>query len=361
MQSVAAPSRVVIITGGSSGIGLCTALLFARRGWKVGLIARNEEGLRKAAARVREAGGVAATASADVADSVALTEAAAKLQAELGPVDVWINDAGGAVISRFVDTTEDEFRRTIDVTFLGQVNGTRVALAAMRPRRRGTIIGIGSAVSFRAVPMMSAYSAAKWALRGFYEAVRAELMHDRLPIHLGLVHPPAVNTPFFSHAVSRFGDGHEDERPRPPPPVYEPELIADAIWMAVSERRRDVKVSGSTEQFAVLNTLMPGVLDRLSALLGFPAQRTSRRDVRELSAPSLFQSGNTEAVVHGPFAREAKASSLQMWLQRNRFTIGLSGIALAIAMKPARRRRVSKAARAAAARGSAQVARLTRK
>ncbi len=329
------PSRVVIITGGSSGIGLCTALLFARRGWRVGLIARSEAGLTAAAQRIRDAGGRVATASADVTDSTALAAAAARIESELGPMEVWVNNAGIGMIARFTDTEERDFHRVLHVTFLGQVNGTRVALASMIPRDRGAVIGICSAVGYRAVPMMSAYSAAKWAVRGFYEAVRSELMHDRIHVHLGLVHPPAVNTPFFSHAPAHLGAGHEGDSPRPPPPVYEPELIAEAVWLAVSEQRRDVKVSGSTEQFAVMNALMPGVLDRLTALVGFVAQRTSRRDVAQLRKPALHE-GHGEGVIHGPFTREARSSSGQMWLQRNRLAVGLAGLALAIAMKPAR-------------------------
>jgi NADP-dependent 3-hydroxy acid dehydrogenase YdfG len=334
----AVSSHVIVITGGSSGIGLATALLYAKRGWRVGLIARAEAGLAAAAERIRAAGGTVATASADVTDSAALAAAAAQIEAAIGPMDVWVNNAGIAVIGRFADTTERDFRRSVDVTFMGQVNGARVALAAMTPRNRGTIVGIGSAVSYRAVPMMAAYSAAKWAVRGFYEAVRAELMHDRIRVHVAVVHPPAVNTPFFSHAPAQFGPGHEDENPRPPPPVYEPELIAEAVWLAVSEQRRDVKVSGSTEQFAILNALAPGVLDAVSSLVGFVAQRTSRRDVAQLRAPSLYEGGG-KGVVHGPFSHEAKSGSSQMWLQRNRLAIGLAGLGIAIALKPARRRR----------------------
>ena len=332
------PSRVIVITGGSSGIGLATALLYARRGWRVGLIARSLDGLAAAAERVRVAGAPVATAAADVTDSAALAAAAAQIEAELGPIEVWVNNAGIAVLGRFTDCDERDFRRSIDVTFMGQVNGTRVALAAMAPRKRGTIIGICSAVGYRAVPMMAAYSAAKWAVRGFYEAVRSELMHDRIRVHLGLVHPPAVNTPFFSHAPANFGAGHETDSPRPPPPVYQPELIAEAVWLAVSEQRRDVRVGGTTEQFAVLNTLMPGVLDRVAALAGFVAQRTRRRDVAQLRAPALYE-GNSKGVVHGPFGHEARAGSSQMWLQRNRLALGLAGLSVAIAMKPARRAR----------------------
>lgn len=332
------PSRVAVITGGSSGIGLCTALLFARRGWRVGLIARNEAGLATAAARIREAGGRAATAAADVTDSAALAAAAQRIESELGPTEVWINGAGVGVVARFTDTSEQDFHRVLHVTFLGQVNGTRIALAAMTPRGRGTIVGIGSAVSFRAMPMMSAYSAAKWALRGFYEAVRSELMHDRVPIHIALVHPPATNTPFFSHAPAHFAAGHEGDSPRPPPPVYDPEVVAEAIWLAVSERRRDVKITGSTEQFAVMNALMPGVTDRLVALMGFAVQRTRRSDVARLRAPALYD-GQGAGVIEGPFTREARRHSSQMWMQRNRLPIALAGIAAAIALKPIRRRR----------------------
>ncbi len=332
------PSRVAIITGGSSGIGLCTALLFARRGWRVGLIARSEEGLAAAAERVREAGGRVATAAADVTDSAALAAAAQRIESELGPMELWVNGAGIGLVARFTDTSEADFHRVLHITFLGQVNGTRVALASMTPRGRGTIVGIGSAVAYRAVPMMSAYSAAKWAVRGFYEAVRAELMHDRIPIHVAVVHPPATNTPFFSHAPAHFAAGHETDSPRPPPPVYQPELVADAIWLAVTERRRDVKVSGSTEQFAVMNALVPGIMDWISALAGFVVQRTGRRDVAQLRAPALHE-GKSAGVIHGPFTREARSSSSQMWMQRNRLPIGLAGLVLALALKPARRAR----------------------
>ncbi len=328
-------SRVIIITGGSSGIGLCTALLFARRGWRVGLIARSETGLAAAAERIRAAGGRVATASADVSDSTALAAAATRIESELGPMEVWVNNAGVGMVARFTDTDERAFHRVVHVTFLGQVNGTRIALASMTPRNRGTIVGIASGVAYRAVPMMSAYSASKWALRGFYEAVRAELMHDRIRVHLAVVDPPSVNTPFFSHAPAHFGAGHEGDSARPPPPVYEPELIAEGVWLAVSEQRREVRVSGSTEQLAVMNALMPGVLDRIAALVGFVAQRTSRRDVAALRAPALYE-GNSEGVVHGPFTREARASSGQMWLQRNRLAVGLAGLGVAIALKPAR-------------------------
>jgi short-subunit dehydrogenase len=251
---------------------------------------------------------------------------------------VWINNAGAGFVGRFTETEPDEFRRVIEVTFLGQVNGTRVALASMAPRGHGSIIGIGSELAFRGVPLQSAYSAAKFALRGFYDAVRTELMHDRIGIHIGMVHPPAVNTPFFSHAGARFDAAHADSNPRPPPPVYEPEVIAEAVWLAFSEQRRELVVTGSNVLMVMAGRLMPRVLDRVLALTGAAAQRTQRRDVAALRAPGLF-AGAGDGVVHGPFRREARVSSLQMWLQRNRYAVGLAGIGLAIALRPPRPRR----------------------
>jgi short-subunit dehydrogenase len=332
----AAPSRVVVITGGSSGIGLCTALLFARRGWRIGLIARSEPGLEAAAAAIRALGAPVATAAADVTDSAALAAAAQRLDAALGPPEIWINNAGVGFFGRFTDTGEDAFHQIVHTTFLGQVYGTRVALAAMTPRARGTIVGIGSELAFRGVPLQSAYSASKFALRGFYEALRAELMHDRIPVHIAMVHPPAVNTPFFSHAGARFDPPDSDSAPRPLPPVYQPELVAEAIWLAVSEQRRDILVGGSSALTVAMNRLMPGVLDRVMGLAGMAVQRTKRRDVAALRAPALSE-GTSTGTVHGPFGREARTTSMQMWLQRNRYAIGLAGIGLAIALRSPRK------------------------
>ena len=217
-------ARVVAITGASSGIGRATAQHFARHGWRVGLIARSEENLDAARGDVVTAGGTASVQVADVADSAQLERAAERIEMELGPIDVWINNAGVSVYGKFLDITEEEFRRVTDTNYFGTVNGTRIALKRMVPRNRGTIVQILSAISYRAVPLQSAYSGSKYALRGFTEAVRAELIHDNSAVHVTMVHPPGVNTPFYNHAVS-----HMPEPVHPPPPVYQPEVIADAI------------------------------------------------------------------------------------------------------------------------------------
>ena len=328
------PSRVIVITGGSSGIGRCTAALFARRGWRVGLIARGETGLRAAAEDIRAAGGHVATASADVADADALQQAADQLARELGPPEVWINAAAAGFYARFMDMTETEYRRVMDVTFMGTVHGTRAALAAMTPRGRGSVINVASALGFRAVPLQSAYCAAKFAMRGFTEAVRSELIHDRSPIHLGIVHPPSVNTPFFSHAGMRMTGVHANHNPAPPPPVYAPEVIAEGIWLAVSERRRELRITGASVQLTWMNRLMPRVFDQLAARIGMAAQMTPRAAVAAVRDPSLFDAPRLPSPMAGPFKSVARTHSTQMWAQRHRLSLGLAAVGLAFALRP---------------------------
>jgi NAD(P)-dependent dehydrogenase (short-subunit alcohol dehydrogenase family) len=325
--------RVVVITGGSSGIGLATAQAFAQRGWRVGLIARGAEGLAAAVGRLRNGPGSAAYALADVADPDGLEEAARQLERDLGPISVWINNAGISVFGKLLDVPDEEFRRVLDVTLLGTVNGTRTALRRMLPRRQGTIVNVGSLVAFRGAPLQTAYSAAKFGVRGFTEALRSELIHDRAGVHLAIVHPPSTNTPFFSHAGARMAGS-----PRPVPPVYQPELVAGAIWLAVSERRREVKVTGSTVQLALLNAALPGVMDRVLAWFGYPAQRTMRADVAQRRDPALFDAARNVSAAHGPFGSEALGNSTLMWAGRNRWAVGLGLTALFLATRPRRRR-----------------------
>lgn len=323
--------RVVAITGASSGIGRVSAQLFARRGWDIGLIARNADALGEAQAECERYGSRAVVAAADVTDRDALEEAAETIEGTLGPIDVWVNDAGQTFYGKFWETPADEFAHITAVTYLGAVNGTRVALSRMRARNAGTIVNVISAVSYRAIPLQSAYSGAKYALRGFTEAVRSELINDWSRVHLTMVHPPATNTPFFSHAGSVM-----DGAPRPPPPVYQPELVAEGIYLAATSRRREVRVGGSTEQFAIGNRLFPGLLDWVSGLLGVAAQRTRRRDVAALRDPNLHAPGELAYTTHGPYDRESTESSLQFWLTRNRLPLALGAVAL-LAVRPRRR------------------------
>jgi short-subunit dehydrogenase len=304
-------AQVVIITGGSSGIGRCTAALFARRGWKVGLIARGEEGLAASRADIEAAGAQAATAQADVTDSKALAEAADALVAALGPVDVWINCAGNGVYGRFADVPEREFQRVTDVTYHGSVNGTRVALANMRPRDAGSIVNVCSAIAFHGLPLMSSYAGAKAAVRAFGQAVQGELRLERSHIRIGTVFPPAVNTPFFSHAVSHMG-----WPARPAWPVYQPEVVAQGIWQAVASGRREMTISGTAAAFSLATRLVPGVIAWCMARFGIERQLTRDRDACRLQEPTLFAASQRVFDVHGPFGTGARARSMHLFLER---------------------------------------------
>ena len=326
--------RVVVVTGGSSGIGRSTARLFARRGWRVGLVARSEDGLQAAQRDLAAGGATVAVAAADVTDSDALRRAALALAGKLGPIDAWINNAGIGVFARFVDMPEAEFRRVTEVNYLGVVNGTRVALEHMRPRDAGAIVNICSAIGLRGVPLQSAYSGAKYAMRGFAEALRAELAHERSPVHLTTVYPPSVNTPFYNHAVS-----HARGAPRPPPPVYQPEVVADAIYFAATHRRRDVLVGGQTVQVRLLNVLAPGLAERLLALFGPMTQTSSKRAVAEARDENVFNPMQQAAGEHGAFDSESLSSSVQLWATKNRMAVamGLATTAIALALFSRRR------------------------
>ena len=310
---------VVVITGASSGIGRTAAALFGQHGWRVGLIARSADNLDAARKDVVRAGGTAAVAVADVSDSAALEAAAARIEGELGPIDVWINNAGVGIFAKFMDIPEDEFRRLTDVNYLGTVNGTRVALRRMLPRNRGTVVQILSAISYRGVPLQSPYSGSKYALRGFTEAIRAELANDKSAVHVTMVHPPAVNTPFYNHALS-----HMPKPVRPPPPVYQPELVADAIYLAATTRRREVKVAGATLGFAVANKLAPGLLDFFAGKFGVTSQQSDEGGAVAVRDPNLQGPGQRPSSTHGPFDGESLSSSMQMWANKNRGAVGLA-------------------------------------
>jgi short-subunit dehydrogenase len=309
-------AQVVIITGGSSGIGRCTAALFARRGWKVGLIARGAEGLAASLQDIEAIGAVAATAQADVTDSGALEEATDAIVAALGPVDVWINCAGNGVYGRFGDVPEREFRRVTDVTYHGAVNGTRVALANMRPRDAGCIVNVCSAVAFHGLPLMSSYAGAKAAVRAFGQAVQGELRLERSRIRISTVFPPAVNTPFFSHAVSHMG-----WPARPAWPVYQPEVVAQGIWQAVASGRKEMTISGTAAAFSLATRLAPGLIAWCMSRLGMERQLTRDRDACRLQEPTLFVASRRVFDVHGPFGNGARARSMHLFLERQLTTV----------------------------------------
>ena len=317
--------KTVIITGGSSGIGRGTAIVFARRGWQVGLIARGEAGLAAAAADVRAEGMPAATAVADVADSAALREAAQGVVAALGVPDVWINCAGNGVYGRFAAVPEAEFDQVTAVTYGGTVNGCRIALELMRPSGRGTVVNVCSAVAFHGLPLMTSYAGAKAAVRGFAQALRAELRMERSAIRVSTVFPPAVNTPFFSHAVSHMG-----WPARPAPPVYQPEVVAAGIYLAATTGRAELIVSGTAAAFSLATRISPRLIAFLMCQMGFDGQLTRDPEAARLEEPTLFAPALVAAPVRGPFGKRARGFSTQLWASR--YTgVFLAGAALGAA------------------------------
>ena len=300
--------KTVIITGGSSGIGRCTARLFARNGWRVGLIARGEAGLHAAAEELSAEGVTVATAMADVSSSAGLQAAADQITAVLGCPDLWINCAGNGVYGRFQSVPENEYDRVTAVTYTGTVNGTRIALALMAPHGRGTVINVCSAIAFHGMPLMASYAGAKAAVRGFAQAIQAELRMARSPLRLCTVFPPAVNTPFFSHAVSHMG-----WPARPARPVYEPEVIAAGIFLAARTRPPEMLISGTAAAFSLLCRIAPRLAAFCMTQLGLDGQLTRDARAVDLQCPTLFAPSPVSSPVHGPFSSLARRHSAQLW------------------------------------------------
>ncbi len=314
------PPGTVVITGASSGIGRCTAGLLARNGWRVGLIARGQAGLQVVRDDAEREGARAMTAQADVTDPDALEAAAAGIEQALGPIDVWVNCAGNATYARFLDTSAEEFRRVTDVTYLGTVNGTRVALKRMLPRDRGRIVNVCSAVAYHGMPLLSSYSGAKHAMRGFDQAVRAELQQEGSEVHLITVFPPAVNTPFCDHAISHMG------RPgRPMPPIYQPEVVAEAIHLAATGRRREMPVTFTTVLFALGVRLAPALVGMAIRRLGYDGQLTNQAASLARYDPTVFTESSQASPVHGAFGAQARSGSVHLRILRVLAWLGRPG------------------------------------
>ena len=295
--------RVVVVTGASAGVGRATVRAFAKKGFSVGLIARGTEGLEAAAAEVRREGVRAVAVAADVADAEAVESAAERIERELGPIDVWVNVAMTTVYAPFAEITVAEYKRATEVTYLGYVYGTMAALRRMRPRNRGTIVQVGSALSYRAIPLQAPYCGAKFAIRGFTDALRSELLHDRLSIHITMVQMPALNTPQFN-----WGRNKLPMRPQPVPPIFQPEVAADAIVFASTARMREVWVGGSTFKAILANKIAPWFLDRYLARYGYESQMSSEPALKD-APDNLFKPLEGDFGAHGRFDREALAST----------------------------------------------------
>jgi len=328
---------IAVVTGASAGIGRATAREFAAHGWDVAVLARDRARLETAAAEIRNRGVRALPIVTDVADFAAVEAAAIRVEQELGPIDVWVNNAMATVFAPFSRITAAEFRRGTEVTYLGQVHGTMAALAQMRPRNRGTIVNVGSALAYRAIPLQSVYCGAKYAVRGFTDALRAELLHERCAVKLVMVHLPAVNTPQFDWALNKTG-----RRPQPMPPIYQPELPARAIFFAATHsQRREIWVGMSTVMTIVANKLAPGLLDRYLARNGYSGQLTDEA-LPEHAPANLFETAPGDYAAHGRFDDAARERSWEMLASRHRGVMlaGLTGLAALAGFLACRRRKL---------------------
>jgi NAD(P)-dependent dehydrogenase (short-subunit alcohol dehydrogenase family) len=328
--------EVVVVTGASAGVGRATAREFARRGGDVALIARGADGLEAARCEVEALGGRALVLPADVADPDQVEAAAARAEAELGPIDVWVNNAFAGILARFMDTSPEEFRRATEVTYFGQVHGTRSALKRMLPRNRGTVVLVGSALAYRGIPLQSAYCGAKHALQGFQDSVRAELLHDRSQVHLVMVQLPALNTPQFDWVRARVPG-----RPQPLGAIYQPEVAAQAIWFAAHSRRKEIVVGAPAVGANVGAKLASGLLDRYLAKTAVEGQydRTTKGPDRR---DNLFEPVPGDHGARGRFSARARTRSPQLWASRHRaWLAGAVALGATMAVTLAARRRAS--------------------
>ena len=304
--------HIVVITGASAGVGRAAALAFAEQGSDVALIARDAEALEEVAQAARGHGVRALTIPMDMTAADAVEAAAERVERELGPIDVWVNNAMVTMFSPISEMKPVEFARITDVTYLGYVWGTMAALKRMRERDRGVIVQVGSALAYRAIPLQSAYCGAKHAIRGFTYALRCELMHDKSGVRVTMVQMPALNTPQFDWALSRMPGA-----PRPVAPVYEPEVAARAIVWSAQHPRRELHVGLSSIAAIVANKIAPGCLDRYLAKRAFGAQQRKSATDPEHSV-DLWHSVPGLHSVRGSFSNEAKSTCASLWIDTHR-------------------------------------------
>jgi NAD(P)-dependent dehydrogenase (short-subunit alcohol dehydrogenase family) len=314
-------SPVVVVTGASAGVGRASAIAFGRRGYRVALLARGAEGLEGAAREVEAAGGETLVVPCDVSVAEAVEAAAERVEAELGPIDVWVNAAMVAVLAYVEDTDPDDFRRVTEVDYLGFVHGTMAALRRMRPRDRGVIVQVGSALSYRAIPLQASYCGAKFAVRGFTDALRTELRHQGSGVRVTMVQLPGLNTPQFTWVRTTLR-----RQPRPVAPVYQPEVAADGIVHAAEHPRRELWVGASTVAVIVGSQLAPGLADRYLARTNVKGQQTDQP--LDPSRPDYLYRPLGDRGTHGPFDDEAKGSSVQLELSKRRGVVAGAGAAL---------------------------------
>ncbi len=316
--------EVVMITGASAGVGRAVVREFAKRSAKIGLIARGRERLQATQEEVRQLGGDALPLAVDVANAGQVDDAAERVEREFGPIDIWINNAMTTVFAPFVEITPEEFQRATEVTYLGCVHGTMSALRRMRQRGRGAIVQVGSALAYRSIPLQSAYCGAKHAIVGFTDSIRCELIHENSPIHITVVHLPAMNTPQFSWCRTKL-----PRQPQPVPPIYQPEVAARAIYWAAHQRRRELFVGLPTAKAIYGQDVAPGLADTYLGHTCYEAQQAD--EALPADRPdNLFEPVPGDWAAHGIFSGRASSTSPATWLSMHRATVGaaLGGLAL---------------------------------
>lgn len=301
--------EVVVVTGASAGVGRAIVRAFAKRGAHIGLLARGREGLEAACEDVEKLGGRALAIPTDVADPQQVEAAAQQIEAQFGPIDVWVNDAMASVFSPFKAMQPDEFKRVTEVAYLGFVYGTMAALKRMLPRNTGKIIQIGSALAYRSIPLQSAYCGAKHAIRGFTDSIRCELLHDKSKVKITMVQLPAVNTPQFGWVKSRL-----PRKAQPVPPIYEPELIADAVTWVTDHYRRELFLGLGTVLIIQGNKFLPALGDWYLSKTGYKSQQTQQP--ADPNRPNNIWKPVDAAQdfgAHGTFDKQARSTSWQIW------------------------------------------------
>lgn len=319
-------NKVVVITGATGGVGRVTAWEFARQGAKIALLAREPHQLENTAKEVRGYGGTALPIITDVSNHDEIEKAAEQTEKELGPIDIWINNAMNSVFAPFEEITADEFKRVTEVTYLGQVYGTMSALKRMRPRNYGSIILIGSALAYRGIPLQSAYCGSKHGIQGFYDSLRCELLHQKSKINICMIQLPAMNTTQFGWVLSKLPN-----KPRPMGKVYQPEVAARAILFAAVHRRRSLWVGFPTYKAIIGNKIAPWYADWVLSRNGFQGQQTE-----EPSDPdrknNVWLPVPEDRGAYGDFRNIATNHSFMLWLSINRFYVRLFLLAVIVAV-----------------------------
>jgi len=318
--------QVVVVTGASSGIGRAIARAFGAAGAKVGLIARTRAALEEAEREIAASGSEALVLPLDVSDPRKVSDAARAVVERFGRIDTWVNDAMVSVFSPVHRTTPDEYRRVVEVNYLGTVHGTLAALEHMRKQGEGVILQIGSALVYRSIPLQSAYCASKAAIRGFTDSLRSELFHEKSRIKVCMLQLPAVNTPQFAVVRTRL-----PRKPKPVPPIFQPEVIARAALHAALHPTREMWVSGSAVKAILGQRIIPGLLDRYLGRIGYDAQQTGE-PVARYRPDNVFAPLPGDRGAHGAFDAESRSHSMELWARLRRGAIAGSVAAAALAL-----------------------------